>query len=112
MLRMKPIDMLFTAPNTTNISRVSLVCRGEESVVAESGDDWIGEPWVWKDMAAVGLDYAALKSSAPPVGYRALNPGLVFRPGTDCIDPCATIKVTPPNRGSKAEGELYLSDMA
>jgi SAM-dependent methyltransferase len=110
MLRMKPIDMLFTRPSENGISRVCLVCRAVDSVVAEPGDEWMQSDWVEKDMAAAGLRYAALGSDRPDVPYTQVNPDLVYRPGTDCIDVLATFKASRPNAGLKEEGQLFLSD--
>lgn len=110
MLRLKPIDMLFTPTSDDGISRVSLVCRAVDHVVAEPEDLWMGKPFVQSDMGAVGLEYKELTSAAPPVPYTPINPTRQFRGDTDCLDVLGTFHASAPNRGTRREGQLHLSD--
>ncbi|MBV7379909.1 class I SAM-dependent methyltransferase [Maritimibacter dapengensis] len=110
MLRMKPIDLLFKAPSKDNISRVCIVCRVTDQAIPNEGDTWMDGPWVAQDFRVAGLDFANNRSDLAPVGYTPINPDLVYRKGTDCVDVWETFEASKPHRGKASEGELYLSD--
>lgn len=110
MLRLKPIDVTFTTPSADNISRVCIVCRAVDHVIPNEGDTWMTKNWVQQDLEAVGLDYAYLDSDEPEVPYTPINPTLVYREGSDCVDVWKTFKASKSNTGRKSEGQLFLKD--
>ncbi|PRY20247.1 uncharacterized protein DUF1698 [Aliiruegeria haliotis] len=111
MVRLKPIDLLFTRPSASGISRVSMVCRAVTDVIADADDTWIRKGFVAQDMAAYGLRYRELASDKAPVPYTAINPELVFREGSDCIDVLKTFHASAPVVGSRRKGQLFLEDL-
>ena len=61
-------------------------------VVAEPGDKWMTEHWVWQDFVPFGLKYDELRSTAPPTPYQ-LRPSTkpVPRSGLQSLDLNATM---------------------
>jgi hypothetical protein len=37
--------------------------------MADADDQWMGEPWIWRNFLPYGLDYDRLVSDEPEVGY-------------------------------------------
>jgi len=110
MLRLKPIDIVNTAPSDKNISRVTIVARAVDDVVSETNDSWIGQPWIEKDMEAVGLFYSELKSNRPDVPYSQVNSSVRFLENTDIMDVCLTFENSEAFKIKALDGKLRLHD--
>ncbi|MEE9413966.1 MAG: methyltransferase domain-containing protein [Acidimicrobiales bacterium] len=112
MLRLEPIDLLFTEPSKDNISRATIVARAVDAVVADADDEWMKGNWVENDMASTHVHYDQLKSDKAPVEYTPINPALKFYEGTKTVDIMSTFEASEPHRTTKAEGMLRLDDHA
>ncbi len=110
MLRLKPIDLLFTEPSEAGISRATIVAQAVDSVVSVNDDSWIKGNWIREDMKSAHLYYDRLVSSAPKVQYTPINKENCFYSGTDILDVCTTFEKSQPHRSTKQEAMLSLGD--
>ena len=110
MLRMQIIDAAFTAP-ANGIARVVMVLRGVEKPLAEPGDTWMQKEFVERDLATYGVNFAELRSAAPPVVYRGTPRG-VSHPGLNSLNLYETFRQTEPVTLNPAFCSLRLSDAA
>jgi SAM-dependent methyltransferase len=68
MLRLEALDCAWFGQED-ELCRLVVVCRAVDSVVADADDQWMGEPWIWRNFLPYGLDYDSLASDEPEVGY-------------------------------------------
>ena len=89
MLRLEIVDCGF---HGGDICRLVVIARATAGVVAEPGDKWMTEHWVWQDFVPFGLKYDELRSTAPPTPYQ-LRPSTkpVPRSGLQSLDLNATM---------------------
>ena len=111
MLRLKPIDCVhISKPEIGSRCRVAVVCRALPAPLPFPDDTWMGAHWVEQDFRAVSLDYDALASDAPAVGYERRGEGLVFHDATGSVDIFQTVMQSRVWKRDAVKARLNLSD--
>jgi len=111
MLRLEPIDLLFTKPGKNKVCRVTIVARAVNHVVATDDDTWLSNgPWFEKDMQSAHLYYDRLQSNKPAVTYKPENDKLRFFKGTEVVDVWSTFKASKHHKVQVTDGQLNLTD--
>lgn len=110
MMRLEPIDLLYTRPSDAGVCRATIVCRAVSKVVATTDDTWIHGNWITSDFTAAHLHYDRLKSSETAVPYHRPGATSVNYAGTNVMDVWATFDATDPHQIRRDEGRLSLDD--
>lgn len=112
MLRLRPIDLLFTKPRDDGICRAIIVGRAVKSVVPTSDDWWMRKQFLLLDVQAAHLYYNALQSDAKPITYRSINRSLKTYENCKLIDIWGSYEASQPHRAKQENGQMRLSDQS
>jgi len=112
MLRLRPLDVLYTKPSDDGVCRVTIVARAVKSVVPTDDDEWMRKPWVRQDMESAHLSYDELASESEPVKYRPINDNLKTYPGNKVVDVWSSVEASPHHKINRDDGRLQLSDQS
>jgi SAM-dependent methyltransferase len=107
MLRLAPIDC--ARLNGGEVSRFVVVCRAMDAVEADPNDHWMRIQVLEEHFAWHGLHYAPLQSTAAPVPYTPIDPG-VPRAGTNSIRLWQTSQKRGLHKVNPKRGILHLED--